>query len=81
MATSLIIIHVRAKTYYLTNDKSLPVSFHCIMGYEAHNYVSSVTNILRARLEESSELKTCYKPQNLHLLTYHCINVKYKFHT
>ena len=51
------------------------------MGYEAHNYVSSVTNILRARLEESSELKTCYKPQNLHLLTYHCINVKYKFHT
>jgi len=41
-------MHARAKTYYLTNDKSLPVSFHCIMGYEAHNYVSSVTNILQS---------------------------------
>jgi len=48
MATSLITMHVRAKTYYLTNDKTLPVSFNCIMGYEAHIYVSSVTNILQS---------------------------------
>jgi len=48
MATSFITMHVRAKTCYLTNDKSSPVSFHCIMGYEAHNYVSSVSNILQS---------------------------------